>query len=77
MKVTEVYKKLIHVVQTDIMYTQRHKLRTAYSTNDCRGKWVAISKIFISIYLALVTQQHLQTQLFCRIPVFYNSLGPE
>ena len=24
-------------------YTQRHKLRTAYSTNDCRGKWVAIS----------------------------------
>ena len=24
-------------------YTQRHKLRTAYSTNDCRVKWVAIS----------------------------------
>ena len=23
---------------TDISYTQRHKLRTAYSTNDCRGK---------------------------------------
>ena len=25
------------------IYTQRHKLRTAYSTYDCRGKWVAIS----------------------------------
>ena len=22
----------------DYTYTQRHKLRTAYSTNDCRGK---------------------------------------
>ena len=41
--------------QTNILYTQRHKLRTAYSTNDWRGKWVAISLIFISIYLALVT----------------------
>ena len=25
-----------------LSYTQQHKLRTAYSTNDCRGKWVAI-----------------------------------
>ena len=23
-------------------YTQRHKLRTAYSTNDYRGKWTVI-----------------------------------
>ena len=25
-----------------IKYTQQHKLRTAYSTNDFRGKWIAI-----------------------------------
>ena len=24
------------------IYTQRQKLRTAYSTNDCRGKWTVI-----------------------------------
>ena len=26
----------------DFKYTQRHKLRTAYSTNDYRGKWTVI-----------------------------------
>ena len=24
------------------MYTQQHNLRTAYSTKDCKGKWIAI-----------------------------------
>ena len=39
-----------------VIYTQQHKLRTAYSTNDCRGKWTVIYQICILIYLALITQ---------------------
>ena len=32
----------IHLSRSLFLYTQQQQLRTAYSTNDCRGKWVAI-----------------------------------
>ena len=47
--------ELVHILPT-LIYTQRQKLRTAYSTNDYRGNWTVIYKIFILIYLALITK---------------------
>ena len=57
-----------HYYASYSLYTQRHKLRTAYSTND------SFSFQFIWHWSDNNT---FKRKLFCRIQVFYNSLEPE